>query len=136
MPKPDRTGKTAFKVSDSNALTIPASVNWVTAGNYVNAVKNQGQCGSCWAFATTASMESAHAILQGTLFSLSEQQLVSCSSAYGNAGCGGGWYYWGWDYAAVTPIASEAAYPYKSGNFGITGTCKYVSGSGLFYDLT
>jgi C1A family cysteine protease len=67
---------------------------------------------------------------------LSEQQLVSCSSAFGNSGCNGGWYYWAWDYAVSTPITGETTYPYTSGNFGITGTCKYVSGSGFQYVLS
>ena len=79
-------------------------------------------------------MESANAIFHNNLVSLSEQQLVSCSSSFGNQGCNGGWYYYAWDYAVGTPIASETAYPYTSGNFGITVTCKYVTGSGILYD--
>jgi len=81
-------------------------------------------------------MESAHAIFYGTLYSLSEQQLVSCSSAYGNNGCGGGWYYWAWNYAAVTPVTTETVYPYTSGTFGITKTCTYQTGTGVLYDST
>jgi C1A family cysteine protease len=70
MPKPDRSNRPVHKVDES--VAAPTSVNWVTAGK-VNPVKNQGSCGSCWAFATTASMESAHAIYHSTLPSLSEQ---------------------------------------------------------------
>jgi C1A family cysteine protease len=55
-------------------LSIPASVDWRTVNPaVVNAVKDQGQCGSCWAFASTSVMESAHAIAKGVLLSLSEQ---------------------------------------------------------------
>lgn len=79
-------------------------------------------------------MESAHAIFWNTLYSLSEQQLVSCSGAYGNGGCQGGWYYWAWDYATVTPITTEAVYPYTSGQHGVTGRCTYVDGTGVMYD--
>ena len=60
--------------------------------------------------------------------------MVSCSSAYGNNGCGGGWYYWGWDYAVVTPLDTTAQYPYTSGNLGLTKTCIYAAGSGAYYD--
>lgn len=76
---------------------IADSINWIEKG-VVNPVKDQAQCGSCWAFATTAANESAHAIATGELISLSEQQLVDCSSAQGNMACYGGWYYWAWDY--------------------------------------
>ena len=132
MPKPDRSNRVLADAPEG--LTIPTSVNWVSAGK-VNAIKNQASCGSCWAFSATAAMESAHAIFFSTLPSLSEQQLVSCSSAYGNQGCNGGWYYYAWDYAKVTPLDTEGQYPYTSGN-GITGTCKYVAGSGKYYDAS
>lgn len=133
MPLPTRKNNAVFT---GEGLTIPASNNWCSTSQYCNPVKNQGSCGSCWAFASTAPMESAHAIFYSTLPSLSEQQLVSCSGAFGNGGCQGGWYYWAWDYAVGTPITTESVYPYTSGAHGVTGQCKYAAGSGIMYDLS
>jgi len=68
---------------------VPAAKDWRSLGA-VNPVKNQAQCGSCWAFSATSSMESAQFIQKGgDLQSLSEQELVSCDTS--SHGCGGGW---------------------------------------------
>jgi cathepsin L len=69
--------------------SLPTSVDWRDKGA-VNAVKDQGSCGSCWAFSSVAAMEGHHQIATGSLLSLSEQQLVDCSGSFGNAGCNGG----------------------------------------------
>ena len=79
---------TEIPVKELDEVNIPASMDWRTQGA-VNAVKNQGQCGSCWAFSATAAIEGHHFIQQGKLLSLSEQQLVDCDTTC--YGCNGGW---------------------------------------------
>ena len=61
---------------------VPNDIDWTTKGK-VSPVKNQGQCGSCWAFSATGVAES-YSLIKGSSVSLSEQQLVDCSGSYGN----------------------------------------------------
>jgi C1A family cysteine protease len=61
-------------------------------------VKNQGGCGSCWAFSTTGALEGKHFQKTSSLASFSEQQLVDCSTTYQNFGCNGGWMVWAFYY--------------------------------------
>lgn len=98
-------------------LTAPTgSLNWVNY-NYVTPVKDQGNCGSCWAFATTAALESQVAIATGSLLDLAEQIIVSCSGA-GNCE-EGGYLDAASNYILNVGVPLEACFPYT----GTTNTC-------------
>ena len=116
--------------------TNASSVNWVEAGA-VTPVKDQGQCGSCWAFSSTGALEGAHYVASGELLSFSEQQLVDCAGLrYGNLGCNGGMQARAFKYLKSHNIELEETYPYTSGTSKKAGSCQYSDSSTTSVDVS
>jgi len=105
----------------STGVKAPAAIDW-RQKNAVTPMKDQGQCGSCWAFSAVAAIEGAHALATGDLVALSEAQLVDCSGKYGNEGCNGGLMTSAFQYVIDNKgIDTAACYPYRP----VEGKCKY-----------
>lgn len=110
-PKSERY---AFKVGEE----LPESVDWREKGA-VAPVKDQGQCGSCWAFSTVGAVEGINQIVTGELITLSEQELVDCDRSY-NQGCNGGLMDYAFEFIKNNGgIDTEDDYPYRARD----GTC-------------
>jgi C1A family cysteine protease len=105
-----------FEDSETNG-----GIDWRNNGG-VNSVKNQGGCGSCWAFSANAATEHAYWRQHKQLLNLSEQQLVDCDPR--SHGCQGGWYFWAWDYLKQHPQMLTSQYPYT----GRDGSCRTGQG--------
>jgi cathepsin B len=114
----------------TEAEAIPAAFDsrtqWPGA---VHPIRNQEQCGSCWAFGATEALSDRFAIQSNLSVNvvLSPQDLVSCDTANGNQGCDGGYPIYAWQYMQTTGVVADACYPYTSGG-GVTGNC-LLSGS-------
>jgi len=105
------------------------TANWTTS---LVGVKDQAQCGSCWAFSAAGALEGNYNIKNKpkTLISFSEQQIVSCAKNAGD-GCDGGNSNAAFTYTAANGIELESDYPYTSSK-GVTGTCLYNKAKALY----
>merc|ERR1712183_130726 len=111
------SGLPSVGVHEYNGETLAAAIDWTTKGA-VTPVKNQGQCGSCWAFSTTGGLEGAWQLSTGNLVSMSEQQFVDCDKR--DSGCNGGLMDTAFSFAEGTAVATEQSYSYT----GRDGSCK------------
>lgn len=104
---------------DLDVVDLPKSVDWRKKGA-VTPVKNQGSCGSCWAFSTVAAVEGINQIVTGNLTSLSEQELIDCDTSF-NSGCNGGLMDYAFEYIVNNGgLHKEEDYPYLMEE----GTCE------------
>jgi len=101
----------------AEGFQAPKAVDWRTSG-IVGPIKDQGQCGSCWAFSTVASVEAVNARKSKSYVALSEQQLVDCDT--NDYGCDGGFINLGLQYVTQNGVVNGTAYPYT----GVQGQCK------------
>merc|ERR1712083_74517 len=118
-----------FTIASKPAKDLPAEVDWRKQG-VVTDVKNQGQCGSCWAFCTTEMIESYAGIATGSTPELSSQQVTSCTpnplKCGGTGGCYGSIPQLGYTYIQLFGHITEEDYPYISGDTMNTEDCTYM----------
>jgi len=120
--QPRNVAVSVAAITDEMRASAPAALDWSAKGA-TTAVKDQGDCGSCWAYSATEGIEAAVFQATGELIQLSEQQIVSCDKTDG--GCDGGDLPTAFDYVeSAGGIATQKSYPDTSSAKGKDGKCK------------
>jgi cathepsin H len=121
LGSPQNCSATSRKPNTLTYSAVPDAKDWREDGA-VSPVKNQGQCGSCWAFSSTGCLESHVKLTHGTMVLLSEQNLLDCADAFDTHGCNGGLPSHAFEYVHFNGgIDTEASYPYDA----VAGKCKF-----------
>jgi cathepsin B len=115
--------------------SLPSSFDWRKQGNCVHAIRNQEQCGSCWAFAATEALSDRFCISsKGSKLpvsqypkGLSPENLVSCDTQ--NMGCNGGYLQYAWAFMVSPGVVTNQCYPYNAGG-GTPGPCVHQCQNG------
>jgi len=108
---------------------LPANFDWRAPDQgramAVTPVKDQGQCGSCWAFSATEAIESQWILAGNPMATLSPQQIVDCDTSGSDQGCNGGDTVTAYAYVETVGLEGDGTYPYTSGASGQAGTCQF-----------
>ena len=118
VKKQDNENKKPQRILMESSEDLPTSFDWRDTNGAVHPVKDQGQCGSCWAFSATTAAENAIWRSQNLSVGLSEQELVSCSKKEGNFGCNGGLMHYAFDYMIKNGLSTSFNFPYIAKNGG------------------
>lgn len=126
----NKTEFVEFEHSDNH----PFRIDW-RKNHKVSSVKNQLHCGGCWAFSSSGAVESAWAIKNNVLYNLSQQELIDCSSDYGNHGCEGGSMDLGFQYIIDNGLCTNLSYPYVASDQECQKDCSSVVNITKYGDL-
>ena len=116
------------EVEQSLGYELPASNEGLGATLFDYRIRNQGGCGSCWAFSTVVTLERHYFYRNGVQIDLSQQLLVDCSTS---TGCAGGSVFGTYHYVQANGIQNAASYPY----LGVSGSCKREADKAIWFDF-
>lgn len=133
-----KTPANVKKVKDvkRRSINLPDNFDWRSASSCIGPVKNQAQCGSCWAFATTEAFADRSCLHSDDKMvrDFAPEELVDCDVAGEDEGCNGGYIESALTYLAENGAVSETCYPYVAGG-GVAGQCRTQCADGSAFQL-